>query len=158
MSPRVVIQEARDPRDLAAVQDLFREYVYWLGRTYALDVGYQDFAGEMATFPLRYESLLLARVDDAAAGACGLKRLDATRCELKRLYVRPAFRGLDLGATLTTRLMADAHARGFATMALDTHGALTSAIKLYERLGFTPSAPHNEPGNACTLFFARPLP
>lgn len=143
--------------DVAAAQDLMREYVFRLGRDHGISVAYQDFDGEMATFPDRYDVVLLARVDGAAAAVCGLKRLDAARCELKRLYCRDAFRGLGLGERLTRETMDFARARGFTRIVLDTHASFHAAIALYERLGFTPGAPHNEPGNACTLFFGRDL-
>ena len=111
----------------------------------------------MATFPDRYAALLLARVDGAPAAALGLKRLSDAECELKRLYCRDAFRGLGLGQMLAARLIEDARARGFLTMRLDTHASMGRAIRLYESFGFLPSPPHNEPGNACTLFFAKAL-
>jgi ribosomal protein S18 acetylase RimI-like enzyme len=155
--PRIVIAAAADAADVAAVADLFREYVFSIGRTQGIDVGYQDFAGEMETFPARYELLLLARVDGAAAAALALKRLDGEECEMKRLYCRDAFRGLQLGQQLVARLIEDARRRGYRTMRLDTHASMGPAIRLYESFGFLPSPPHNEPGNACTMFFAKAL-
>lgn len=157
MSGRIVIAAARDAADVSAVADLFREFVYRIGREDGIDVSYQDFYGEMATFPDRYDMLLLARVDGAPASALGLKRLSETDCELKRLYCRDAFRGLGLGQLLVARLIEDARARGYRTMRLDTHASMGHAIRLYESFGFLPSEPHNEPGNACTMFFARTI-
>ncbi len=157
MSAEIVIAPAATPADVAAVADLFREYVFRIGREEGIDVGYQDFAGEMATFPSRYEHLLLARVDGAPAAALALKRLDATECEMKRLYCRDAFRGLQLGQRLVARLIEDARGRGYRTMRLDTHASMGPAIRLYESFGFLPSDPHNTPGNPCTMFFARAL-
>ena len=157
MPPRILIVHATGIADLAAVADLFREFVFRIGREDGIDVGYQDFAGEMATFPDRYETLLLARVDGAPAAALGLKRLSEIECELKRLYCRDAFRGLQLGQQLVAKLVETARARGYRTMRLDTHASMGPAIRLYESFGFLPSRPHNEPGNACTLFFAKTL-
>jgi ribosomal protein S18 acetylase RimI-like enzyme len=154
---KIDIAPATRAADVAAVADLFREYVFRIGRENGLDVGYQDFAGEMATFPDRYELLLLARVDEAPAAAVALKRLSATDCEMKRLYCRDAFRGLRLGEALVTQLLNAARARGYRLMRLDTHASMAPAIALYKRFGFTPSEPHNEPGNPCTMFFARVL-
>jgi ribosomal protein S18 acetylase RimI-like enzyme len=153
----VTIEPAATPSDIAAVADLFREYVFRIAREDGIDVGYQDFAGEMATFPARYDLLLLARVDGAPAAALALKRLSADECEMKRLYCRDAFRGLKLGEQLVARLIKDARARGYRLMRLDTHASMGHAIRLYESFGFLPSEPHNEPGNACTMFFARTL-
>lgn len=152
-----VIAPAVAPADVAAVADLFREYVFRIGREYGLDVGYQDFAGEMASFPDRYELLLLARVEGAPAAAVALKRLGEGECEMKRLYCRDAFRGLGLAKALVARLLDEAGARGYRLMRLDTHASMSAAIALYKSFGFAPSEPHNEPGNPCTMFFARDL-
>lgn len=151
------VRPAETARDIAAVADLFREFVFRIGREEGLDVGYQDFEGEMATFPARYERLMLARVDGAPAAALGLKRLSGAECELKRLYCRDAFRGLGLGQRLVGALIEEARGRGYRTMRLDTHASMGHAIRLYESFGFLPSEPHNEPGNACTMFFAKTL-
>jgi putative acetyltransferase len=155
--PTIRLARAETVRDIAAVQDLFREFVFRIGRELNISVGYQDWAGEMATFPDRYLFLLLAKVEDAPAAAVGLKQLSDTECEMKRLYCRDAFRGLGLARSLCVMLIEDARAGGFSTMRLDTHASMIPAITLYESLGFAPSAPHNEPGNDGTLFFARPL-
>lgn len=153
----ITIAAADNALDTAAVADLFREFVFRIGREEGIDVGYQDFAGEMATFPDRYELLLLARVDGAPAASVALKRLSATECEMKRLYCRDAFRGLRLGEGLVARLVEEARGRGYRMMRLDTHASMGPAIRLYESFGFLPSAPHNEPGNPCTMFFAKAL-
>ncbi|MBU6372039.1 MAG: GNAT family N-acetyltransferase [Alphaproteobacteria bacterium] len=157
MTPHIALAPIATPADIAAAQDLMREYVFRLGRDHGISVAYQDFDGEMATFPDRYAFVLLARVDGAAAAVCGLKRIDAACCELKRLYCRDAFRGFGLGERLTRETMDRARALGFTRMVLDTHASFTAAIAVYERLGFVPSEPHNEPGNACTLFYGRDL-
>ena len=153
----IEIVPATTAADIAAVADLFREFVFRIGREEGIDVGYQDFAGEMATFPSRYELLLLARVDGAPAAALALTRLSASECEMKRLYCRDAFRGLQLGQALVARLIEDARGRGYRVMRLDTHASMGPAIRLYESFGFLPSPPHNEPGNPCTMFFAKAL-
>lgn len=155
--PAITVASAETARDIAAVQDLFREYVFRLGRELNITVGYQDWDGEMATFPDRYLRLLLAKVDEAPAAAVALKRLNDAECEMKRLYCRDAFRGLGLARLLSERLIQEARALGFGAMRLDTHTTMTPAITLYESLGFAPSAPHNTPGNDGTLFFAKAL-
>lgn len=154
---KIAIAAASSATDIAAVADLFREFVFRIKREDGIDVGYQDFAGEMATFPARYERLLLARVEGAAAAAVALKRLSADECEMKRLYCRDAFRGLKLGEQLVARLIEEARGRSYRLMRLDTHPSMGPAIRLYESFGFLPSDPHNEPGNACTMFFAKTL-
>lgn len=157
MSADILINRVTTATDIAAVADLFYEYVFMLGRVYHVDVTYQDFAGEMATFPDRYEALFLAHVNFAPAGAIALKRLSVDDCEVKRLYVRDAFRGLKLGDALVDRLLIEARALNYKTIRLDTHASMAHAIRLYESFGFAPSDAHNEPGNADTLFFAKAL-
>lgn len=157
MTPEISIAPATSAADINAAADLFHEYVFMLERVHHVDVTYQDFAGEMATFPDRYEVLFLARVNLAPAGVIALKRLGPQECEVKRLYVREAFRGLKLGERLVERLIAEARARNYTLMRLDTHASMGHAIRLYESFGFLPSEPHNEPGNPCTMFFARTI-
>jgi putative acetyltransferase len=155
MSPEIAITKVASAADVTAVADLFYEYVFMLARVHHVDVTYQDFAGEMASFPDRYEALFLARVNRAPAGAIALKRLSETECEVKRLYVRDAFRGLKLGEQLVERLIEEARARDYKIMRLDTHASMDHARALYARFGFAPSDAHNEPGNPDTMFFAR---
>lgn len=80
--------------------------------------------------------LYLAYCDGALAGCVGLRRLDGQGCEMKRLYVRPAFRGKKLGALLVERIIADAREIGYAHMLLDTLPFLKSAIQMYKKFGF----------------------
>lgn len=80
--------------------------------------------------------LYLAYCDGALAGCVGLRRLDGQSCEMKRLYVRPAFRGKRLGALLVERIIADAREIGYRCMLLDTLPFLESAIRMYKKFGF----------------------
>ena len=88
--------------------------------------------------------LYLARWDGAAAGCAGLRRLDENRCELKRLYVRPAFRGRQIGEALLLRLIDDARSIGYQHMLLDTLPFMDSALRLYRRFGFRPNPSYND--------------
>ena len=88
--------------------------------------------------------LYLARWDGAAAGCAGLRRLDVNRCELKRLYVRPAFRGRQIGEALLLRLIDDARSIGYQHMLLDTLPFMDSALRLYRRLSFRPIPRYND--------------
>ena len=128
---------ARRPADLAAVKHLFLEYAASLD--FALD--YQGFDVEMANFPRLYApsagGLVLARVDGAAAGAVGFRPLERGICELKRLFVRPAYRRLGLGRILAERIIAEARAISYRAIRLDTIGrSMPAAIALYRALGF----------------------
>ena len=80
--------------------------------------------------------LYLALMDGDVAGCVGLRRIDEARCEMKRLYVRPAFRARGIGKALCRRVIGDARAIGYAQMLLDTLPFLETAIRLYRRLGF----------------------
>ena len=88
--------------------------------------------------------LYLARWDGAAAGCAGLRRLDENRCELKRLYVRPAFRGRQIGEALLLRLIDAARSIGYQHMLLDTLPFMDSALRLYRRFGFRPIPCYND--------------
>jgi ribosomal protein S18 acetylase RimI-like enzyme len=126
------IELARANNDVAAVKHLFEEYVDWLG----IDLRFQSLDEEMATFPAFYELLLLARRDGAPAGAVGLKDLGGGVCEMKRLYVRPAARGLGLGRALSERLVTEARGCGYRVMRLDTLERLRPALAIYRAMGF----------------------
>ena len=127
--------------DRTSVKALFLEYADSLD----VDLCFQGFEEEMASFPGRYAPpggcLLLALADGVPAGAVGLRPLgeapdQAGVCEMKRLYLRPAFRGRGLGRALTGALVVRAHELGYAAMRLDTLPTMTVATALYRELGF----------------------
>ena len=131
------IATAERPADLASVKQIFLDYAASLD--FALD--YQDFDAEIATFPRIYAppagDLVLARVAGADAGAVGLRPLESGICELKRLYVRPAYRGQGLGRALAERIIVEARAKDYRAMRLDTIGrSMQRAIAIYRALGF----------------------
>lgn len=127
-----LIQIASNPDDIAAVKELFLEYAKWLGH----DLHFQAFDEEMATWPGRYDFLLIAKQGNEPVGACALKDLDGGYCEMKRLYVRDVMKGKGLGRTLSLRLIEEARARGYRAMRLDTLRSMTPAVTLYQKLGF----------------------
>ena len=88
--------------------------------------------------------LYLARQGDAPVGCIALRKLDEERCELKRLYVRPAYRGHGLGERLVRRVMDDARRIGYKSIMLDTLPFLTTAIGMYHRLGFVDAPRYND--------------
>ena len=128
--------------DIETARMLFREYQQWLG----VDLCFQDFAEELATLPGRYAPprgrLLLAMVGANAAGCVALRPLEDGVCEMKRLFVRPAWRGQGLGQRLARHIIADATALGYTVMRLDTLDTLESAMRLYTALGFQRCAPY----------------
>ena len=124
--------------DLAVVRELITEYANSLG----VDLSFQDLDHELATLDEFYERILVARDDGQAAGCVALRRLDDSTCEMKRLYVRAAFRGRNLGRTLAEQIIDDARQRGYKRMRLDTLPTMHAAIPLYQALGFVEIAPY----------------
>jgi ribosomal protein S18 acetylase RimI-like enzyme len=139
--------------DLDVVRDLFTEYAASLG----VDLSFQDFDHELASLASFYELILIAKEGDRAAGCVALRRLDETTCEMKRLYVRPDFRGHNLGRTLAERIIEEARRAGYARMRLDTLPTMTAAIPLYESLGFVEIAPYRFNPIEGTKFMEKPL-
>jgi len=151
------ITEGASPEDMEEIRTLFEEYQKWLD----VDLCFQGFDEELATLPGAYARpwgcLLLARVGgkDAGkqtggkdvgsiikgrkiAGGVGLRPLmgDEAVCEMKRLYVRPGWRGRGLGRRLTDAVVIEARRAGYKAMYLDTLGSLKEAIALYASMGF----------------------
>jgi ribosomal protein S18 acetylase RimI-like enzyme len=124
------------PADIAAARELFQEYAAAL----AIDLCFQGFAEELAQLPGSYAPprgrLLLAWANDVAAGCVALRPITDSVCEMKRLYVRPAFRGQGLGKQLAEQVITEAKQIGYSTMRLDTLPQMTAATRLYESLGF----------------------
>lgn len=132
--------------ELGAVRDIFREYAAGLG----VDLCFQSFDEELAGLPGDYApprgALLLATVDGELAGCCALRPLDnadyPNAAEMKRLYVRKAFRGFGLGRQLTEAILDAARQAGYTSVLLDTLDDMEAARALYEDLGFEPVPPY----------------
>ena len=145
----LTLELAYDDRD--EIQPLFQEYTDLLVRespSFSEYLKIQRYGAELADLESKYGlpggRLYLARVDGAAAGCAALRRLDETRCELKRMYVRPRYRGRGISAALLERILADAREIGYQKMLLDTLPFLTTAIAMYKRRGFTEIPSYNE--------------
>jgi ribosomal protein S18 acetylase RimI-like enzyme len=154
----VSIVEATRADDLAAVARLFEAYAASL----PVDLAYQNFATELGTMPGKYAppggALFLARsASGEAIGCVGLRPMADGCCEMKRLYVAPAARGLSLGRRLVDAVLAAAVRRGYREIRLDTLPSMSAALALYRRLGFVEIAPYYEGAPAGTRFLARPL-
>src|SRR5215203_3707100 len=140
----VQIREALTPQELPAVRELFREYETSLN----VDLCFQGFEEELATLPGKYSrpngGIWLAVDDDKIAGCVALRPLDADRAEMKRLFVRPAFRGSGVGRKLVEHVMREAATVGYRRICLDTLPTMTGAIALYRSLGFAEIEPYYE--------------
>ena len=120
------------------VRELIEEYAASL----PVDLAFQNFDDEIAHLDTFYETMLVARIDGEPAGCIALRRIDDATCEMKRLYVRPHFRGQDLGRALAEAIIAVARERGYARMLLDTLPSMAAARKLYASLGFVETEPY----------------
>lgn len=146
MIPQIDLYSPAAPVDMEPVREIFREYAQGLG----VDLCFQDFETELATLPGEYVpprgALLLAKVDGKLAGCCALRPMDAAdypnAAEMKRLYVRRAFRGLGLGRQLAEAVLDAARLCGYTSVLLDTLDDMEAARALYEDLGFHEIPPY----------------
>jgi putative acetyltransferase len=144
--PLIQLITPRSTDELDTVREIFREYAQGLG----VDLCFQSFDQELASLPGEYASprgaLLLARVDGEVAGCCALRPLDSAdypnAAEMKRLYVRKAFRGFGLGRSLAEAVLDAARQAGYASVLLDTLDDMEAARALYVELGFEEIPPY----------------
>lgn len=115
---------------------------------FAVYLTQQSFDDELKHLEVKYGSpdgrLYLAAVDGKAAGCVALRRMNEQRCELKRLYVRPPFRGHGLARMMASRIIGDAREIGYSSILLDTQPELFEALALYESLGFYVTERYND--------------
>lgn len=153
----IAIRPVALPDDLAHVRTLFREYAQGLG----VDLCFQDFEAELAGLPGKYAAprgrLLLAWQGDVPVGCVALRPVDATRSEMKRLYVRPVARARGLGRQLAERICAEAKEAGYRAICLDTLVTMAPAVQLYRELGFGPIDPYVFNPLEGVLFLGREL-
>jgi len=146
------IIEAHKGEYLATVRDLFAEYAHAI----EVDLCFQGFDRELTELPGGYAPptgrLLLATDGATAAGCVALRKIGDGICEMKRLYVRPEFRGVGLGRRLAETIIAAAREIGYDRMRLDTLGSMQAAIGLYESLGFQRVARYYDNPSSCAVF------
>ncbi len=137
------IIQAQTPTELQQVRELFEEYVAWLG----INLCFQNYDKELAELPGEYAPpsgrLFIAYENDEVAGCIALRGLGDGVCEMKRLFVRPAFRGAGLGLTLVELVLDEARKAGYERIRLDTlPGKMDRAIAMYRTLGFNDIDPY----------------
>jgi ribosomal protein S18 acetylase RimI-like enzyme len=138
MTSIIRIVQAEKPGEVETVRALFREYAGSIG----VDLCFQGFEKELAGLPGDYAPpsgrLYLAYVKEEPAGCVGLRKIDEGICEMKRLYVRPLFRGKGIGRQLVLELVKDGRELGYSKMRLDTLPSMKRAQELYRAMGFKP--------------------
>lgn len=145
-TPEILLLPPETPEALETTREIFREYAGSL----QVDLCFQNFEAELASLPGEYAppggGLLLAYVDGEVAGCGGFRPLPdcdyANACEMKRLYVRRAFRRFGLGRLLAEALIDAARRAGYSCMLLDTLDDMEAARGLYGALGFTEIPPY----------------
>jgi putative acetyltransferase len=150
--------EAETAPQIAQVRELFLEYAQSLG----FSLCFQNFDQELAELPGDYAPpagrLLLAEYDAQLAGCVALHKLDSAIChsaicEMKRLYLRPQFRGKGLGCLLAERIIAEARQIGYERMRLDSvEPVMKDAVAMYRRFGFKEIAPYRPNPNPGVLY------
>ncbi len=138
---------------LPSVRQLFTEYANSLD----IDLCFQGFDRELAGLPGKYAPpdgrLFLALENEQSVGCVALRKIGDGICEMKRLYVRPAFRGQRVGRRLTDEIISTAREIGYARMRLDTLSSMMPAIGLYESLGFQRIPAYYDNPSELAVFF-----
>jgi ribosomal protein S18 acetylase RimI-like enzyme len=154
----ILITQALAEPEISQARTMFREYSVTRG----VEPCWGDFESELATLPGRYAPpegrLLLARREKKGspaeiAGCVALRKFEQDACEMKRLYVRPAFRGEGAGRTMVEALIAEARSIGYTKMLLDTLPSMHEAHRLYRTLGFREIPAYNKNPIRGALFF-----
>jgi putative acetyltransferase len=139
----LTLAQAESSAQIAQARELFLEYAQSLG----FSLCFQGFDKELAELPGDYSPpegrLLLAELAGQIAGCVALHKLEPGICEMKRLYLRPSFRGKGLGRMLAARVIAEARQMGYTRMRLDTVAPIMKdAVAMYRKLGFKEIAPY----------------
>jgi putative acetyltransferase len=145
-SPAAHVVKPESVVEIEGVRSLFAEYA----NTLNIDLAFQNFDAELLDLPGEYAAprgvLLLATVGGKWAGCCAMRPLDAVdypnACEMKRLYVRPEFRGLQLGRLLAESILEAARLAAYNCILLDTLDDMEAARALYQKLGFADIPPY----------------
>jgi carbonic anhydrase len=147
------ILPAHDAKFVPRMRALFQEYAAATG----VDLCFQGFSEELAGLPGKYAPpkgrLFLAECDRQPAGCVALRKFDQGICEMKRLYVRPSFRGRGIGRSLAAAVIEAAREIGYRSMRLDTLVTMKAAVVLYRSMGFRETTPYYDNPLPDVLYF-----
>jgi GNAT superfamily N-acetyltransferase len=157
----ISIIEAVDANHFAQAAGLLRDYLFWMRRRYVRHADmidayfdgreWESELGDLAShFGPPHGAIVVATVDGVPAGCVMMRGIGEDVCEMKRLFVRPAFQGVGLARAMVRTLAFLAAARGYGKMRLETGALQTEALSLYRSLGFKRIAPYH----ACPQWFA----
>lgn len=153
MSKSITIVPVEGEENTATTCELFLEYAAAIG----VNLEYQGFTAELAALPFPYVpphgALFIARVNGETAGCVALRRLDDRTGEMKRLYVKPAFRSWGLGKHLVGEAIQAARRIGYEALRLDTLPSMSAAQELYRLLGFSEIPAYNSTHLPGTRFY-----
>ena len=138
----ITVSHATTSGDINEARALFKEYASSIG----VDLCFQDFDRELKELPREYAEprgcILLATLGSTLLGCVALRPLDVHVCEMKRMYVRPPFRGQGIGRVLARNVIDEARKRSYKTMRLDSLSIMKEALTLYRSLGFKEIDPY----------------
>ncbi len=151
------IRPAQTKEDYALTRTLFVEYADWL----EVDLCFQNFDDELENIEKMYGppggQFLLIRQEGEPAGCVALRRWDKSTCEMRRLYIRPQYRGAGLGRICAEAILNAARDMGYTAMRLDTLPSMTRAISLYRSMGFREVAPCDKNPIEGAIYMELPL-
>jgi len=149
----LTLKLAESAKDIQIIKELFLEYAKWLD----FPLCFQGFDEELATLPGKYSKpegrLYIAYWDNKTAGCIGLRKISDGICEMKRLYLRPEFRGKKIGNRLVEKIIEDAKIEGYLFMRLDTiNERMGNAVEIYKNYGFKEIEAYYENPEPHTLY------
>ncbi len=128
--------------DIEQAKRIITEYIQSMN----IDFSFQDIDGELLSFPDKYKepegTFIIAKQGDDICGCVGLTKIDHETCEMKRLFVRDAFKGLGIGKELLLRILQEGTVKGYKTMRLHTHRQMKKALEIYRFVGFYEIEPY----------------
>ncbi len=144
-------------KNLPTLHALFVEYQ----KSLRISLCFQNFDAELASLPKPYDEpngcILILKVETEIVGVVALKCLEEGICEMKRLYIKPAYQGFGFGRKLTEKLIEEAKVKKYKIMKLDTLNRLEAAVKLYRSMDFIETKPYNYNPEEDILYFEKGL-